>query len=136
MTSLLLAVIVAAPGFKDKPKGDQPPSGIWVAERMVQNGTDLIGLIGGCILTFDGNVMTMRVDNQDTPIPVSFDATAKIKEMNLEYDAPRGPLRAIYKIEDDTLTICISEKPDGPRPAEFKADAKDMTLWVLKRAKK
>jgi len=44
-------------------------------------------------------------------------------------------LRAIYKIEDDTLTICINEKPGGARPAEFNAEAKQMTLWVLKRKK-
>ena len=135
MTSILLAVIVAAPGLKDKPTGDQPPSGEWMAEKMIQNGTDLIGLIGGCTLNFDGNVMTMRVDRQDSPIPVSFDATAKVKEMNLDYNPPAGPLRAIYKIEEDTLTICINEKPSGDRPSEFRADAKQMTLWVLKRKK-
>src|SRR5262245_2899160 len=129
MTSLLLAVILAAPCPKEKAKPDAAPSGVWVAEQIVQKGTDLTDLVGGCTLSFDGDTMTMRVDSVDHAVRVSFDPTAKVKEINLEYAPPAGPLRGIYKVEGDTLTICTSEKPGGPRPTEFKADARDITLF-------
>jgi uncharacterized protein (TIGR03067 family) len=68
---------------------------------------------------------------------VTFDPTAKLKEINVTLDAsPDGRLAGIYKIERDTLTICLGDKAGSPRPTEFRGDGPDTGLIVLKRVKK
>jgi len=45
----------------------------------------------------------------------------------------RGDFEGIYKLDGDTLTVCISEPDVKQRPAEFAKDGKN--VGVLKRVK-
>jgi uncharacterized protein (TIGR03067 family) len=60
----------------------------------------------------------------------TIDPTKNPKEITLTPDGRKEPLLGIYKMEGDTLTLCLGDKI----PTEFKAK-KGSTLWVLKREK-
>ena len=67
------------------------------------------------------------------------DPTKKIKEIDLILKAgpQKGRIdRGIYRLDSDTLTICIQSDKDAPRPREFQSPASSQ-LWlvVLQRTK-
>ena len=92
-------------------------------------------------LIFRGDVILVREEGK-TAENFSFllNPTKKPKEIDLDDQgrrASKGRLdRGIYKIDGDTLRICIQTDKDAPRPTEF-ASPKDSSLWlvVLQRTK-
>jgi uncharacterized protein (TIGR03067 family) len=49
----------------------------------------------------------------------------------------RPPLRGIYQVDGDTLTVCLPDDPAGERPKKFEAPAKSKALLLtFKRANK
>jgi len=63
---------------------------------------------------------------------------AEIDIMPPSEKAGRGTIRGIFKIEGDTLTLCVTGgKDDGDRPAKFESpEGSQVMLMTLKRAKK
>jgi uncharacterized protein (TIGR03067 family) len=138
--TLFAALLVAAPAVKAKPApADMVPTGEWVAEKLEHMGNDLLkGGIGPLTLNFPNQSVVVRIGtNLELTFQATFDPTARPKEITVTPDrSGDGHLIGIYKIEGDTLTICLGDKVDSPRPKEFKADSPDVGLIVLKRAKK
>ncbi len=58
----------------------------------------------------------------------------KPKEIDLKPEGKDDAMQGIYRIEKDTLTICICEGQNVARPAEFEAKDKNV-LVTLKRVK-
>ena len=92
-------------------------------------------------LEVSGSKMTTReggeVKEEDTII--ALDAKAKPAAMDLKIDSgsdiDKG-VKAIYKLEGDTLTICVAE-PGKDRPKAFAGkEGSGHTLMVFKKAKK
>ncbi len=73
--------------------------------------------------------MTMKLDEKAKPKAVDF-KTDKGPE-----DAEGKTLLAIYKIDGDKATICLSVMPDV-RPTEFKQEEGSTFVFELKRKKK
>jgi uncharacterized protein (TIGR03067 family) len=138
MTALFAALLVAAPAVKAKPTPDDVvPTGEWVIVKLEQAGNDLLQGLGTLTLTFQDRTAVVRLGKLEFPVGVTFDPTARPKEINVTPDmSGASHLAGIYKIEGDTLTICLGDKVGSPRPTEFKADGPDAGLIVLKRAKK
>ena len=62
------------------------------------------------------------------------DASKPLAEINWIV-APSEILKGIYKIDGDTLTMCITKDLNGPRPTLYEAGADSkFVLWTLKRA--
>jgi uncharacterized protein (TIGR03067 family) len=76
--------------------------------------------------SFESNLGGNRVNGAR-----KIDPAKNPKEIALTPDRSNKSLLGIYKLEGDTLTLCVGEK----RPTEFKAK-EETTLWVLKRDKK
>jgi uncharacterized protein (TIGR03067 family) len=94
--------------------------------------------------TFRGSkVTTFWVRDDDTTggggaTPFTLDPAKEPRELTIS--DPGVTIRAIYKLEKDTLTISYFGKPEKERPRSFKAaEAGDgglpVMVWVLKRAK-
>ena len=136
---LSLAATVAAPIGKDAKK--DPPSivGEWAAEGAVSRGRPdnpppgttweftadgkSILKIGGKGETVDG---TYKLDPKKDPPEI--DITPGIKNM--------GTMQGVYKVEGDTLTLCLSDgEEERPKALDAPAGTKRI-LITLKRMKK
>lgn len=131
-SSLLVVVVaswaVAAPGLKDPPKKEMPS-------------------IVGEWIRVDPGVETHRTFTADgkcywgTKIPLQFESfTVNVKldpaEIDVTASKAKDPIRGIYKIDGDTLTICRSRTRGGDRPTKFEAsDKPPVVIETYKRVK-
>jgi uncharacterized protein (TIGR03067 family) len=140
-----LALVVAAPNLKDGPKKTPEIVGQWVLQKMSVGGEDR-GTTGTKLVyefTAEGLWITWRdgVANKKPP-GVKYDAKAEPATIDVIETKPAGRTGTamnklgIYKVEGDTLTICVG-RPSGERPTKFESgDGLPFMLITLTRAKK
>ena len=136
-----LAVAIAAPGVKDKPKKEPTVVGEWIAEKMIIAGMEIPRKDDDPLrfkFAAEGKV-TINDGNRKTEHGTyKLDAKKKPAEIDLlpAADSKDPILHGIFKIEGETLTICLSEKK-SPRPTKF-ASAEDagLVMVIFKRVKK
>jgi uncharacterized protein (TIGR03067 family) len=139
---LALALVTAAPTTKDKDAKKEPPSivGEWVAEKAVLAGNPRPAPDGGVTMEFKADGKVVIKEGTKGPIEATYTTDPKKEPAEFEMTPPiKGPkndsLIGIYKVEGDTLTLCLA--PDGQRPAKFESSADVPTmLMTFKRAKK
>jgi len=134
----LLAAV--APGPPDAVRDESKQlQGVWEVVGFEADGVGEDELLGSTVVFSEKTLriadlpeMRYRIDSAKEP--KWFDATAEATE---ETPFSSG-MAGIYKLEENTLTICYSpRKPGWVRPSEFKtaADSRAAVL-VLKRAKR
>jgi len=136
-----LALTLGAPGPKEGPKKD-PPSvvGEWITEKGVIGGNDEAIPAGGVTFAFapDGKVRITEGAKQPAPTDYTVDPKKSPAEIDIVLVDPGRAARemaGIYKVDGDTLTLCLNR--GGSRPAKFESPAgSDVMLLTLKRAKK
>lgn len=139
-----LAVIVAAPGPKETPKKEAPGIvGSWNLEKAELGGMAIPAgaALGELSLTFnaDGTVIATKGGK---PEPDNTRYTHDPKKSPAEIDLTESRqggkdmvIRGIYKIDGETLTLCMS--PLAERPTRFESPAGAQTiLMTFKRMKK
>jgi len=137
---LALAVTLSAPAAKEAPKKDPPTIvGEWVGEKAERGGMPLPVPPGGVTMEFlaDGKLViregpkpaeaaSYTADPKKSPAEIDVNPSDKVKELKFV---------GIYKIEGDTLIMCLGL--GGKRPEKFESPAgSDCMLMTLKRAKK
>ena len=135
-----LAVVVGAPVKKEPPAKD-PPSivGEWVGESGVRGGKPDNPPAGTTItFTADGKVK-FKEGKDEKPEEGTYKADPKKSPAEIDIvpliDGKSPTILGIYKIEGDTLTMCIVM--DGERPKEFASPpGSPVVLVTCKRAKK
>jgi uncharacterized protein (TIGR03067 family) len=136
-TALALAMAVAAPVGKDATKDPRSIVGEWLAESAIAGGkpdnppegtTWTFTAEGKSILALGGE--SRRLESTYKTDPKKDPAWLDIAE------GPKGtPLAGIYKVDGDTLTLCLCGKV-GNRPTAFESPAgSSALLLVLKRVK-
>jgi uncharacterized protein (TIGR03067 family) len=140
-----LALTVAAPAPKETPKKEAPGIvGSWSLEKMEFGGMPLPAGAAGqgdLALTFnqDGTVVATKGGKVE-PGPATYSHDPKKSPAEFDLTEGRGggkdmTIRGIYKIEGETLTLCMS--PMGERPTKFESPAGGQTIMmVFKRFKK
>lgn len=141
-----LALTVAAPAPKETPKKEAPGIvGSWNLEKAELGGMALpvppgAGL-GDLSLTFneDGTVIATKGGKQE-PDKTTYTHDAKKSPAEIDISETRGMgkdmiIKGIYKIDGETLTLCMS--PLGERPTKFESPAgAQIIMMTFKRMKK
>ena len=138
LLTVLLVVEIGAPAAKDPPKKDLPSLvGEWAVDSAIESGkpdnpppgtTWTFTADGKSVLNVGGQALgesMYTVDPKKTPATVDVEA------------GPLGKaLKGIYKVEKDTLTLCIAEG-DKERPTAFESPAgSKVVLITLSRVPK
>lgn len=142
-TLLLAAIGIAAPALKDLPRKDQSPVGEWQVESVVSGGRPRP--VGAepfrYTFTADGKWYLHRgpLEPDETVERAYFtDPKADPPRIDLRYDPAEQESRVgqgIFKVEGDTLTICLRRRGTG-RPKAFESTPDvPTTLYVFKRVK-
>jgi uncharacterized protein (TIGR03067 family) len=135
-----LVLSLGAPGEKDAAKKDAPSIvGEWDGEKAVKGGVELPLPEGGVKATFtaDGKLI-FKEGNKDAE-EGTYTVDAKKNPAEIDVVPPKESVThlGIYKIDGDTLTICLGEKNAATRPTKFESpDGSSIFLVTLKRVKK
>jgi uncharacterized protein (TIGR03067 family) len=140
MTPILLVVslTVGAPLTKDPKPDTVAIVGEWVFESATIGGRP-DSPPPGTTWTFTADSKSVLALGKDYPkLESKYTTDPKKTPAWLDVaDGPKGtPLIGIYKVDGDTLTLCLGGKV-GDRPTTFEAPAGSTTaIMVLKRVKK
>jgi uncharacterized protein (TIGR03067 family) len=134
---LILALTVAAPAAKDPPKKDEPALvGNWVAESAIKGGRpDRNPSDATMEFTPDGKVV-LKERGKDITGTYTTDPKKDPAELDLTLEGGGMSIHmpGVFKVEKDTLTLCLVFM--GERPKKFESPDGSMTLLLtLKRAK-
>ena len=134
---LILALAVGAPAAKDPPKKDEPTLvGHWTAESAIKGGRPDNNPSDATLeFTADGKVI-LKEKGKDITGTYTIDSKKAPAEldMTLEGGGMSINMPGIFKIEKDTLTLCLVFM--GERPKKFESPEASMTLLLtLKRNK-
>jgi uncharacterized protein (TIGR03067 family) len=140
LTLLTLTLTIAAPAAKDPPKKEGPSLvGDWAIEAVTVGGQHKQVPPRALRFTFQADG-TLAVQDGGAPRPLTYKADPKADPAHLDIIPPaaagRSPSWGIYKIDGDTLTICLDQAPGSERPKDFASPAGSlMTVYVFKRVK-
>lgn len=147
MAMILALLVPCTSGADDKAKrvAESDLSGTWIAidgeAQGVQIPKDQLSLEW----TFRAGgkaTLTDRKRGTESPFAFTLDAAKKPHSIDVTYTGPIEALKnskqfGIYKIEKDTLTLCLSplRTKEKDRPTEFSGKAKGTMLMRFERKK-
>ncbi len=144
-----------APAPKPKPDTERV-QGEWVFDKATMpGGGNAIHFVWDSRMSFSDDTISLTnylIPYTETNVPelkssFALDATKALKEIDIAIpklatmlfgkEMAGGPIRGIYRFDDDdTLTICLANRPLDPRPKAFDIDEKyDRFLFTMKRNK-
>ena len=138
-----LAISVGAPGAKDAPKKEATIVGEWVGEKATRGGQDRPVPEGGILFTFtaDGKV-TVKEGAREPKDGATYKIDTKKNPNEIDIIPPAGKdepnVLGIFKIDGDTLTICIGggSKEGSERPTKFESPEGSKTMLMVFKRKK
>jgi uncharacterized protein (TIGR03067 family) len=116
--------------------------GVWVVVKIEQEGDDLTEFVKNnpSTMTFDGDKYTFQLGTEVERGQFRLDPKAKIPA--LDYTITEGDQKGkrqlgIYRLDGDSLTICLAKEGTATRPRAFttRANAPEFVLFALKRQK-
>ena len=137
---LAAALAPAAPALKDRPAKEGPIVGEWFRVGHTQAGAPVSveGEQHRQVFTPEGVWQYSYKGNADGSTGKSFVTDAQQRPATIDiYLAAGGQpnWRGIYKVEGDTLTLClVTGNVERPKTFESSAD-KPTTIWVFTRVK-
>src|SRR5262245_32784319 len=135
-----LVAVLGAPGPKEDPKKDAPTLvGEWVPTTALRGGKPDMPPAGTSItFTGDGKVL-LKEGNQGKAEEGTYTTDPKKDPPEIDITPPDkgkgAPVIGIYKLEKDTLTLCLIMGTDRPKKFES-PDGSEIMLITLSRVKK
>jgi uncharacterized protein (TIGR03067 family) len=126
-------VIFLATAGGDSPKvGDL--EGYWTVTSLSHDGVEM-KIPGGVWLIFTGDVVRAVTFGADDSVKFRIEPKAMPPAIDfLDAEGKKTVKKGIYKVENNTLTICVPEADDADRPKDF-TRTKDKQITVLERSK-
>jgi len=135
-----LTLVVGAPALKPPAKAPSPPSlvGEWEFVVEVEGGKPEPGSPGQTLVFAADGMFLAHQDGQcEGAGTYETDPSADLPAVDLVEHGVGGTMRGIWKVEGDTLTMCLARDAKGGRPPAFvPPPGSDWVLVVLKRVKK
>jgi uncharacterized protein (TIGR03067 family) len=143
---LVLLLLLVGPGLvpaREKKEDRDQFQGTWEVVKLEQTGQDFADWVKGesPTMTYDGDKYTFKGKTVLERGEFKLDPKAKIP--TLDYTITEGEHKGkrqlgIYKLEGDTLTLCLAQEGADTRPTTFttRADAAEYVKFVLKRQPK
>src|SRR5262245_16168935 len=123
---LFAALAVAAPALKDQSK-DRDLVGDWVMGSLTVGGETVPPRVDAPTAVFraDGKYYTRGADGHMTLV-ATYTLDRTIRPMAIDWYPADGqpgdpPKKGIFRVRDDTLTICLAPEPESPRPATLES---------------
>src|SRR5262245_41917808 len=141
---LLVGLIAAAAVLAEDAKKDlEQIKGTWTVEEFKVNGREAPKDVREALkMVFDGDKMTFGGGKGEEAREFTFKLDPDKKPKVIDTTALTGPYKGntqagIYKLDGDTLTICMSNDPKAKEaPADFESkEGSNLVLFTLKRAK-
>lgn len=136
--ALALVMFTAAPVPKGAERKPATIEGEWKMVELVRAGMPGEPKYLGATVTFkDGQFSVVTTTKDTETFSFTFDAKATPAALDIGYgeNARGSGVKAIYKVENDKLTICFTKT--GDRPSKFESAPNSGTdLFVLERVKK
>lgn len=127
LATVVCSVPLAANGDEELPD-DELLQGTWVATEVISSGTPLPKeLLKEFQVEFSGPRFKLSPfrDQQGQPIAFRFelDATSNLRAIDLVKSDDDEPMRGLYRLDGDSLTLCVPATSGLDRPSELAAPA-------------
>lgn len=145
LTLACLALVLSGPLAAQKERTDANRfQGEWEVVKLEQEGNDLADFVKNKTPTFafEGTAYEFKMEGLKAEAG-EFKLDPKAKVPAVDYKITAGEHKGktqlgIYRLDGDTLTICLAEEGAEKRPAAFKTvdDGPEYVMFTLKRKKK
>jgi uncharacterized protein (TIGR03067 family) len=141
--SCLLVVLAGTVPAAEKKTDQDLIQGDWVVTRYETRGKEVLEFVkdNAPTTTYKGNKYVFKAKGQDDELG-EFTLDSKAKIPTIDYKITEGDhkgkvQKGIYKLDGDTLTICLGPEGVDARPEAFKTSDKkpEFVLFTLKRKK-
>ena len=143
MITVSMVLSLALVGADPTPKPDQKEldllAGEWVVEQLEARGQKIALKEDKLVLEIKGNRWIFTGKEKGEIVALDNKTNPKCMDVRSAEEGRRGQIdEAIYKIDGDTLTICIHQGKGKLRPVRFETSPElpDTILAVCKRTKK